>query len=415
MGGWVVNLLVAWQHGGMKAEPLIVLVAPDSFKGCMSAVAAAACIVKGLRRGYPGLVCRKAPMADGGEGTTAALVASAGGRYRSARVRDPLGRPIRARFGLIDDGRTAVLEMAAASGLMLLTPRERNPLRTTTAGTGDLIRAALDAGVDRILVGLGGSATNDGGAGMAQALGVRLMDARGRDLRLGAGALAHLADMDLRGLDSRLAKVTLKVACDVDNPLTGPRGASRVYGPQKGATPAMARQLDAYLKSLGALWRKMLGRDVAAMPGSGAAGGLGGGLVAFLGAQLTPGVDLVIEAVGLAERMRGCGLVVTGEGRLDGQTAHGKTPAGVARLAQRLGIPTIAICGRLGPGVEAVHRVGIAAYFEARHSPPLTEAELPRQGPARVAETATQVGRLLALGQLKRAFKARMTAKASAT
>lgn len=384
--------------GDMRPRDPIVLIAPDSFKGCMSAARAAACMARGLRTVWPDAEFRLVPMADGGEGTVEAMVAATGGRLARAWVRDPLGRRVRAVYGLLGDGRTAVIEMAAASGLMLLTPRERNPLLTTTLGTGDLIRAALDAGARELVLAIGGSATTDGGAGMAQALGIRLCDRRGRELPGGGGALSRLERIDVSGLDPRLAACRIRVACDVDNPLTGPRGAARIYGPQKGATPAMVKQLDANLSRLAACMARDLGRRVARVPGAGAAGGLGAGLLGFLKAELQPGVDMVVDAVGLEAHMRGCTLVVTGEGRLDGQTLNGKTPAGVARVAGRLGLPVVAVCGRVGPGVERLQRVGITAYVASRAEPPLTEAELPRLGPGRVTEAAALLGRLLAAG-----------------
>lgn len=377
---------------------MTIAIAPDSFKGCMTAAEAARCMERGLRRGLRGACFRRVPMADGGEGTVDAVVSGTKGRYRSCRVRDPLGRVRRARFGLTGDGKTAVIEMAEASGLVLLAPAERNPLRTTTAGTGDLIRAALGCGVTRILVGIGGSATTDGGAGMATALGARLLDARGRAIGEGGGALGRLHRVDVSGLDARLRGVRIEVACDVDNPLAGPQGAACVYGPQKGATPAMVRVLDANLRHLAEVLKRDAGVSILRLPGAGAAGGLGGGLVGFLGARLRSGVEMVMEAVGLETQLRGCDLVVTGEGRMDGQTARGKTPAGVARAARRLGIPVIAICGCLGDGVEAVRRVGIDAYVAAL-SRPTAEADLPLVGPGRLEEAAEQVGRLLALGQ----------------
>lgn len=382
----------------MVGMSMKIAIAPDSFKGCMTADAAARCMERGLRRALPGAAFRRVPMADGGEGTVAAIVAGTGGRYRTCRVRDPLGRERRARFGLTGDGATAVIEMAEASGLVLLAPGERNPLRTSTAGTGDLTRAALASGATRILLGIGGSATTDGGAGMAMALGARLLDARGKPIGEGGGALGRLDRIEVAGLDPRLRAVRIEVACDVDNPLAGAQGAAWVYGPQKGATPAMVRVLDANLRHLAAVLKRDAGVSILRLPGAGAAGGLGGGLVGFLGARLRSGVEMVMEAVGLEKQLRGCDLVVTGEGRMDGQTARGKTPAGVARMAKRLGIPVIAICGCLGDGVEAVRRVGIDAYV-ATLSRPTAEADLARVGPRRLTEAAEQVGRLLVLGR----------------
>lgn len=385
--------------GAVPGSTWTIAVVPDSFKGSLTAEEAADSLEEGLRRALPDATFRKIPMADGGEGTVSAIVAGTKGRVIATAVRNPLGRRIRASFGMSGDGRTAILEMAAASGLVLLRPEARNPLRTTTAGTGDLIRAALDRGVTSILIGIGGSATNDGGMGMARALGVRFLDSTGRAVPEGGGGLARLDRIDASGLDPRLARVRVVVACDVDNPLCGQRGASVIYGPQKGATPGMVRRLDANLRRLAAVMKRDLKVDVARIPGSGAAGGLGAGLVGFLGATLRPGVGIVADAVRLEERLRGCDLVITGEGRMDGQTVNGKTPAGVAAVAGRLGIPTIAICGCVGPGVQAVHAVGIAAVFSSVGMAQ-SEESLLVTGARRLADTAEEVGRLLRLGGL---------------
>lgn len=362
----------------------------------MSALAAATCIEKGLKSVLTGVSTRKIPMADGGEGTVRAIVESTGGRTVRRMVLDPRGRKVKSHFGMAGGGRTAVIEMAAASGLELLAPRERNPMVTTTFGTGQLIKAALDLGAGRIMVGIGGSATNDGGTGMARALGVRFLDRNGKPLPEGGGSLRRLARIDMSGLDSRIADTTVEVACDVDNPLVGPRGAARVYAPQKGATPAMVEKLDAGLRRLAEVIRRDIGASILRAPGSGAAGGLGGGLMAFLGGRLRPGVDIVIDSVKLARRLKGCDLVITGEGRMDGQTAFGKTPAGVARVATGMGIPVIAISGSLGPDAAAVHGIGIAAYFSALQEP-VDEVDLPKRGPAMLTDCAAQIGRLLAM------------------
>jgi glycerate kinase len=315
----------------------------------------------------------------------------------TSRVCGPLGRKVAATWGLTGDGRTAVIEMATASGLALLARREWNPLATSTFGTGELILKALDRKVRKVLVGIGGSATNDGGMGMARALGVKFLDRGGRELKhYGGGALLQLAHIDMSGLDRRLRDVEVEVACDVDNPLTGPRGAACVYGPQKGATPAMVRQLDAGLRRLAAVLRRDVGVDVQRAAGAGAAGGLGAGLMAFAGGRLRPGIDIVIEAVGLADRLKGCDLVVTGEGRMDGQTVFGKAPAGVARVARLLGIPVIAICGSLAADAGKVASVGIAACFSALEEP-VDEAELVRRAPGMLERCARQVGALIAL------------------
>ncbi|UYB52489.1 glycerate kinase [Xanthomonas sp. AM6] len=344
-----------------------IVIAPDSFKESLSALEAATQIEAGFREVFPAWTYVKVPVADGGEGTVAALVAATGGRVVGRTVSGPLGAPVEAFFGLAGDGRTAVVEMAAASGLALLPRARRDPLAATSYGVGELILAALDAGARRIVVGLGGSASNDGGAGMAQALGVRLLDAQGHALaaRLGGGALAALARIDASGLDPRLRHCAIEVACDVDTPLTGPAGASAVFGPQKGATPALVAQLDANLRHYATVIEADLGIAVADVRGGGAGGGLGAALVAFLGARLRPGADLVADALGLEALVAGADLVITGEGRLDGQSAHGKAPLGVARVARRHGKPVIAIAGGLGAGAASLHAHGVAAMFGA--------------------------------------------------
>jgi len=373
-----------------------IAIVPNAFKGSLTAAQAADCIERGFRKALPDLCIVKIPMADGGDGTVLAIVAATGGRPVKCRVADPLGRKIRSGFGVTGDGRTAVIEMASASGLALLKPGERNPLLTSSRGTGELIRAALDLKVKEILVGIGGSATNDGGMGMARALGVRFYDQKNRELADNGGALATLSRIDISGLDQRLKTTKVLVACDVDNPLCGPRGAARVYGPQKGATPAMVNQLDAGLKRLAAVIKKDLGIKIDKLPGAGAAGGLGAGLVAFLGARMRPGVEIVSDAIGLESKLAGCNLVVTGEGRLDGQTVFGKAPAGVARVAQKLGIPVIAICGSLSPDAGKVRAIGIAAFFSALEER-VAEVDFPKHGPGMLERCAEQVGHLIAL------------------
>ena len=320
-----------------------VLVAPQEFKGSLTARQAAEAIAAGLRNASAGFEIDTLPMADRGPGTVDALVGATGGRFVEADVQDPLGRPVRARWGALPDA--AVIEMAAASGLALLRPEERDPRAASTFGTGELIRVALDAGHERLIVGVGGSATNDGGAGMARALGARLLDAAGDELPPGGAALARLDRIDIAKLDARLRAAEVVVASDVTSPLCGPDGASILYGSQKGATDAVARELDAALAHYADVLRRDLGVDVANVPGAGAAGGLGAGLVGFCGAEVSSGFDVVARAAGLAERVRDADAVVTGEGRLDRQSAFGKTAAGVARLARAAGVPVVAIVG----------------------------------------------------------------------
>jgi len=340
-----------------------IVVAPDSFKECLPAEAVADAMAGGVRAAAPGAEVVCVPMADGGEGTVRALVAATGGKVHVARATGPLGEPVEAELGMLGDGHTAVVEMAAASGLPLVPPDRRDPMAATTYGTGELILAALELGATRLVLGIGGSATVDGGAGMAEALGARFLDDARQPIPRGGGGLALLARIDLAGLDPRLAGLACDVACDVDNPLVGPRGAARVYGPQKGATPAMVEALDAGLARLADAVERDLGVAVRDVPGAGAAGGLGAGLMAFLGARLRSGVELVIQAVGLEERLRGADLVLVGEGQMDAQSAYGKVPVGVSRLARGLGVPAVAVVGSLGEGYEAVHDEGIAACF----------------------------------------------------
>lgn len=350
-----------------------VLVAPDKFKGTLTAPQAAEAIAAGWLRADPAADVETIPLADGGEGTLDALVSALDGERHEAGVSGPLGDPVRAEFALVDgpEGPMGVVEMARASGLALLAKSRRDPTRTSTRGTGDLILAACRAGARRVLVCIGGSATNDGGAGMAQAVGIRLLDERGRDLGPGGAALTRLSRIDVRPLDPAVRRAEVLVATDVDNPLTGPLGASAVYGPQKGAGPAEVAALDRALGHLAAVIHRDLGLDVRSIPGAGAAGGLGAGLVAFLGAKLRPGVDVVMEAVGFRERLAGTDLVVTGEGSFDEQSLRGKVPAGVLRVCAELGVPAAILCGRASarpPGEvplrSLAERYGEAAAME---------------------------------------------------
>ncbi|MDL5367420.1 glycerate kinase [Xanthomonas sp. NCPPB 2654] len=375
-----------------------IVIAPDSFKESLSALEVATQIEAGFRDVFPTWTYVKVPVADGGEGTVAALVAATGGRRVPHTATGPLGAPVEAFFGMSGDGRTAIVEMAAASGLALLPPARRDALAATSYGVGELILAALDAGARSIVVGVGGSASNDGGAGMAQALGVRLLDAQGRELGAGGGALAALARIDATGLDPRLRHCDIQVACDVDNPLTGPAGASAVFGPQKGATPAQVAQLDANLSHYAAVIDADLGIAIAALPGAGAGGGLAAALVAFLGAQLRPGADIVAEALGLEALVAAADLVVTGEGRLDSQSARGKTPLGVARIAKRHGKPVVAIGGGLGADAALLHAHGIDAMFGAVPRPCTLEQALAEAG-ANLRRAARNVAEAIRIGR----------------
>jgi glycerate kinase len=340
-----------------------IVIAPDSYKESLTALEVAIEIEAGFREVFPDAEYLKLPMADGGEGTVAAMVAATSGTLVEVGVTGPLGEAVTACYGLTGDGKTAIIEMAAASGLALVPPNLRNPLKTTTYGTGELIKAALDAGIHHLIIGIGGSATNDGGAGMLQALGVKLLDQSDSEIGFGGGELANLIRIDTGSMDSRLELCRIEAACDVNNPLTGPQGASAIFGPQKGATPEIVAQLDDNLSHYASLIHRDLDVQADTMPGAGAAGGMGAALLAFCGATLRPGIDIVMEAVGLEAAVQDANLVITGEGRIDSQTIHGKTPIGVARVAKRYGTPVIGIAGSLSSDVDVVHEHGIDAVF----------------------------------------------------
>ena len=345
-----------------------IVIAPDSFKESLSAPEVAQAIARGWLAVYPDAEIALCPMADGGEGTVDAVLAATGGERRELTVQGPLATQVQAHWGWLGDG-TAVIEMAAASGLHWVPSAQRDARVTSSYGTGELIRAALDAGATRIILGLGGSATNDGGSGLLRALGARFLDAGGNELRPGGAALAKLQRVDLSALDARLHDVQVDVAADVDNPLCGPRGASAVFGPQKGANPAQVEELDAALARMAEVVSEALGEDFSNFPGVGAAGGLGFAAKAFFDARFRPGVELVAELSGLAEAVAGADLVITGEGRLDAQSLHGKTPVGVARVAQAQGVPVIALAGSLGDGYQQVREAGIEAAFSLAPGP----------------------------------------------
>jgi glycerate kinase len=342
---------------------LKIVIAPDSYKGCLSALEVAKAMERGVLSVIPSAEVRKIPIADGGEGTVAALVAATNGQLRQTAVTDPLGNKIMAHWGILGDGKTAVIEMAAASGLPLVPKEKRDPRVTTTFGTGELIKAALAEGLPKIIIGIGGSATNDGGTGMARALGARFLDAAGQEVVAGGGSLAEICQIETADLDPRLQTTEIVVACDVDNPLCGSRGASAVFGPQKGATPEMVQQLDAGLAKYAICAKQATGRDVAEKAGAGAAGGLGAGLMFFTPAQLKPGVEIVLDAVGFADIVRDADFVITGEGRTDFQTAFGKAPVGVAKVAKAYNVPVFCISGGLGDGADDVLAQGIDAVM----------------------------------------------------
>jgi len=335
-----------------------VVVAPNAFKGSLSASQAAAAIARGVRQVFPDADIVEVPVADGGDGTAEALVSAHGGSLHTVEVEGPLGDPVAATYGLIDRGRTGVVELASSSGLALLSVDRLDPRRASTYGFGQLMEEVRKTGVGSAIAGIGGSATNDGGAGMAQALGYRLFDAAGRDLQRGGAALIHLDRIE-RPADGWWESVGVKVACDVDNPLTGPRGASSVYGPQKGADAQTVRELDVALSRLAAVIERDLGKRVADVPGAGAAGGTGAGMIAFLDARLVPGAPLVVEASGFDAKLQGADLVITGEGQADEQTAYGKAPGEVAKRAKEARIPVLRIAGTKRPGWEALRGLGV--------------------------------------------------------
>ena len=346
-----------------------IVIAPDSFKGSLSALEAAMSIERGIKNIDDGIETVIVPMADGGEGTVQSLIDVSGGKIIELSVHDPLYREIKSFYGIMGDGETAVIEMAAASGLLLLNPEERNPLLTTTYGTGELIKDALNRGCRKFLIGLGGSATNDGGCGMAQALGVKFLDKNGNEVGRGGGQLSNISAIDLSGIDQRIKTASFLAACDVDNPLCGPKGASAVYGPQKGASEKDVITLDNGLNHFAQIVEQQLRIDVKDVPGSGAAGGLGAGVMIFLNARLERGITIVTRTTQLEEKMTGADLVITGEGRIDFQTAFGKTPFGVAQIAREYNIPLIALAGSLGEGYQSLYEKGFDGIFSIIDQP----------------------------------------------
>lgn len=378
-----------------------IVIAPDSYKESLSAREVAEEIAAGFRQVFPDAEYQLIPVADGGEGTVQAMIAATAGVLKTLAVSGPHGEAVQSSYGLAADQGLAIIEMASASGLELVPAERRNPLVTTSAGTGELIRDALAAGARHIVIGIGGSATNDAGAGMLQALGVHLTDADGRELGPGGAELTRLAHIDVSNLDPRLKSCRIDVACDVSNPLTGPLGASRVFGPQKGAAPEMVETLDRCLARFAEVLMADLGQDVADIPGAGAAGGMGAALLAVLGARLRPGSEVVTEAVGLEQALAGADLVITGEGRIDGQTIYGKTPIGVTRVARRLGLPVIGIAGCLAQDAGVVHEHGIDAVFSSVHKAcsleeALRDAKINLRSVARNAAAAIRIGMNLA-------------------
>ena len=387
-----------------------IIIAPDSFKESLSAQQVASAIARGFREVLPNAELLMLPVADGGEGTTEALLAATSGIRVSAQVTGPLGQPVEAFWGLLGESsqagmlaaskdKVAVIEMAAASGLDWVPPKQRNPLITTSRGTGELILVALDQGVTRFIIGLGGSATNDAGVGMLQALGVRFLDQAGHELAAGGGALSQLCTIDLTHLDKRLAQAQFEVACDVDNPLTGASGASAVFGPQKGATPEQVSLLDANLAHFAALTQRVTGNAIEQVAGAGAAGGLGGAFLGYLNADLRSGIDIVLDAVGFDQHLQGAALVIAGEGRMDSQSIYGKTPIGVSqRVKAVVNVPVIALAGSLAKDVEVVYAHGVDAVFSVVQGVSSLEQAL-AEAEENVYRTALNVARVFVLSR----------------
>jgi glycerate kinase len=375
-----------------------IVIAPDSYKESLSALEVAAAIEAGFSEIFPDAEYVKIPVADGGEGTVEAMVAATQGSIVRLTVTGPLGAPVEAFYGLSGDERSAFIEMAAASGLELVPAAQRDPLITNSYGTGELIKNALDRGVEHIIIGIGGSATNDGGSGMMQALGARLLDQQGNEIAFGGGALPQLARIEIDQLDKRIQQCRIEVACDVTNPLTGEEGASAIFGPQKGATPELVKQLDKALAHYAEIIHRDLDIDVMHIAGGGAAGGMGAALHAFCQAELRRGIEIVTEALGLAEQVKDADLVITGEGRIDSQTINGKVPIGVAKVAKQFNKPVIGIAGSLTEDVGVVHQHGLDAVFSVLFSIGSLEDALANAA-QNVRLTARNVAATIKLGQ----------------
>jgi len=340
-----------------------IVIAPDSFKESMTSLEAAMAIEKGFKKVLPNEEYIKVPMADGGEGTVQSIIDATGGSFKTEAVKGPLGEPLEAQYGLTGDKKVAVIEMAASSGLDKVEPSDRNPLKTSTYGFGELIHSALDEGVEEIILGIGGSATNDGGAGMIMSLGGKLLDKDEKNIIPTGEGLKELQFIDISDMHPRIKDVTFRVACDVDNPLTGPNGASYIYGPQKGGDSKMLEQLDKNLAHYAEVVQKQMETDIDSPSGAGAAGGLGAGLLGFLNAKLQRGGDLLVEMLSLEDALKGADLLITGEGSINHQTRFGKTPVAVSHVGKKLNIPTIALAGSLNEGYESIYKEGIDAAF----------------------------------------------------
>jgi len=352
-----------------------IVVAPDSFKGSLTAIEVSDAIEKGIREVFPEAEIIKIPMADGGDGTVQCLVNATGGKILEEKVIGPLGNEVWAFYGILGDRKTAIVEMAAASGLTLVPENKRDPLITTTYGTGQLIKAALNQGCRKMIIGIGGSATNDGGAGMVQALGTKLLDKDGEEIGFGGGELKKIVKIDISCIDKRLSDIKVLVASDVNNPLCGPQGASRIYGPQKGATPEIIEELDESLAYFAELIKRDLHKDIKDIPGAGAAGGLGASLIAFLNAELRPGIEIMIEAVKLEQAIKDADLVITGEGKIDSQTIYGKAPIGVAKIAKKHNIPVVAVAAIIEEDSRIFQSYGIDTLIKVSE-PPMRLSEI---------------------------------------
>lgn len=372
------------------------VLAPDSFKESMTSKEACDAMERGIKKVIFDAECIKIPMADGGEGTLEALVEATKGKVYDVEVMSPLMEKITAHFGILGNSNTAVIEMSSASGIMLVPREKRNPLITTTYGTGQLIKAALDKGVSHLIIGIGGSATNDGGSGMITALGAKLLDKHGKELKVGGGELHKLHNIDISNLDPRIKDITVEVACDVKNPLIGENGASYIFAPQKGATKEMVEILESSLKNYADKIKEQFNIDISNIPGAGAAGGLGGGLLAFLNGDLKSGIELVINHTGLEEKIKNSDYVITGEGSLDKQTIFGKTPIGVSRIAKKYNVPAIAIAGKIGNDISDIYDEGVVAVFSILQKVTSLEKAL-EDGIENLEKTLENIARLLML------------------
>ena len=377
----------------MKKD-LVIVLAPDSFKESMTAKEVCVAMERGIKKVNSNIQCIHVPMADGGEGTMQSLVDATGGEVYSLEVVGPLGNKVKAEYGILGNGEIGVLEMASASGIHLVSLGERNPLITTTYGTGELIKACLDRGVKKLLIGIGGSATNDGGVGVIQALGGRLLDKDGNELGFGGGELEKLDRIDLTNFDRRLKDVVIEVACDVSNPLCGENGASYIFGPQKGASVEMIKILDNNLKNYAKVIKEQLGKDVLEIAGAGAAGGLGAGLMVFLNGNLKKGIEIVIEYSGLEKKVKNCDMVWTGEGSIDFQTQYGKTPLGVATVAKKYNKPVVALAGRVGDDIDILYEKGIDSIFGIMRGVASIDEAL-KNGKENIERTSENIVRLM--------------------